>query len=92
MTQATITLHLPAYRERALQLQSDRHEAVPAYDQQIADYVRFLDEEAGKAGYVLATDEADGGGAYSIDAPSHDAKKAAHDWLDTQPDIWNWMP
>jgi hypothetical protein len=92
MAKATITLHLPAYRERALLLQSDPREAEPAYDDNIGDYLRYLQAEATKAGYALGTDESDLGPAYSIDAASHDDKKAAHDWLDTLPDIWNWIP
>lgn len=92
MAHATITLHLPAYRQRALMLQSDPREAEPAYDSNIGDYLRYLQSEAAAAGYTLTTDESDAGPAYSITAPSHDEKVAAHDWLDTLPDIWNWIP
>lgn len=91
MSKATITLHLPAYRARALQLQADPREAEPAYDENIEGYLQFLAQEAAKAGLVLATDHGELS-AYSIHAADHDAKRAAHDWLDTQPDIWNWMP
>jgi hypothetical protein len=92
MATATITIHLPAYRQRALRLQSDPHEAEPVYDGNIGDYIRYLKDEATKAGYTLVTDESDQGHAYSMEAGDHDAKKAAHDWLDTLPDIWNWIP
>jgi hypothetical protein len=92
MAKATITIHQPAYRDRALQLQSDPREAAPAYDASIGDYLHYLKEHAEPAGYALRADEADLGSAYSIDAADHDSKKAAHDWLDTLPDIWNWIP
>ncbi len=91
MTDVTITLHLRAYRERALMLQPERREAELAYDANIHDYVKYLSDEAAKPGYVLTTDHGTSA-AYSIQAPTHDAKKAAHDWLDTLPDIWNWIP
>lgn len=91
MSKATITLHLAGYRARALKLQSDPREAEPAYDDNIEGYLQFLKQEAAKAGYALTTDHGELS-AYSIQAADHDAKRAAHDWLDTQPDIWNWMP
>ncbi|WP_295683517.1 hypothetical protein [uncultured Nevskia sp.] len=91
MTDVTITLHLNAYRERALSLQPERREAEEAYDANYRDYVNYLTDEAAKAGYALSTDHGDST-AYSIHAPSHDTKQAAHDWLATLPDIWNWIP
>ncbi len=87
----TITLHLRAYRERALMLQPERREAEAAYNANIRDYLRYLSEEATKVGYTLSTDHGDSS-EYSIHAPSHDVKQAAHDWLATLPDIWNWIP
>lgn len=87
----TITLHLRAYRERALMLQPERREAETAYDANIRDYLHYLTDEAAKVGYTLTTDHGDSI-EYSIHAPSHDEKQAAHDWLATLPDIWNWIP
>ncbi len=92
MTQATIIIHLPGHRERALQLQTDLFEAEPAYDANIGAYLKFLKDEAAQAGYTLETDNSPLDAAYSIDAQDHDRKKAAHDWLATQPDLWNWIP
>ncbi len=91
MTQVTITIHQKAYRERALTLQPDRHEAEAAYDENIHGYLDFLKAEAEKAGYALDTDHG-ATATYSIHAPDHDAKIRAHDWLATLPDIWNWIP
>lgn len=88
---ATITLHLTAYRSRALMLQRERRDAEAAYDTHIRDYLRYVASEATKAGYVLETDHGEGS-AYSIHADSHDMKQRAHDWLATLPDIWNWIP
>lgn len=92
MAPATITLHLPAYRARALLLASEPREAEAAYDANVGGYLRYLAKEAQATGYAFKTDDSDYGPAYSIDAADHAAKTAAHDWLDTLPDIWNWMP
>lgn len=92
MAKTTITLHLPSYRERALQLQTDAREAAEAYDGNIGAYVEFLKGEATPAGFVVATDTRDDGPAFSITEADHEQKKAAHEWLETQPDLWNWIP
>lgn len=86
-----ITLHLPYHRERALLLQGEPG-AGPAYDAHIANYLRFLQAEAAKAGYHLDSDQSSIASVYSIAASSREAKAAAHHWLELQPDIWNWMP
>jgi len=91
MTDVTITVHLNAYRERALMLQPELREAEAAYDANIHAYIEYLNKEAASAGYALTTDHGDAA-AYSIHAPTDDAKTAAHDWLATLPDIWNWIP
>ncbi len=89
---ATITFHLPQHREVALTIEHHQRVAVEAYDDNISAYLRFLEGEARKVGYELNSTAADGASVYSIDAATHDLKIAAHDWLDTQPDIWNWIP
>ncbi|MBA4284772.1 MAG: hypothetical protein C0434_04495 [Xanthomonadaceae bacterium] len=89
--ETTITVHLTAYRSRALMLQTEHREAEAAYDASIRAYLRYLADEAAKAGYALSTDHGDGS-EYSIHAESHAARQRAHDWLATLPDIWNWMP
>jgi hypothetical protein len=91
MTDATITIHLPAYRERALKLQTEIRDAEEAYDANIHDYIKYLAEEAAKMDFRLETDHGSIA-AYSVHAPTHEAKKAARDWLNTLPDIWNWIP
>ena len=89
---ATITFHLPQHRETALKIENNKREAVEAYDANLSTYLRFLEAEADKNGYVLTSNTQEGPSVYSIDAANHDLKTAAHDWLDTQPDIWNWIP
>lgn len=89
---ATITFHLPQHRETALRIENNQRVAAQAYDDNISAYLRFLEDEAGKSGYLLTSDTQEGSSVYSIEAANHDLKTAAHDWLDTQPDIWNWIP
>jgi hypothetical protein len=89
---ATITLHLPGYRARSLKMQTDHREAELAYDRQIGAFVEFLQREGARAGIRVDTDQRDHDAVFTIDAADRDRKKAAHDWLDQQPDIWNWMP
>jgi hypothetical protein len=91
MARATITIHLPSHRSRALQIEQNTAEAVDAYDANIGGYLKFLKDEAAKQDYAIKTDTSDLAAVYAIDA-DHESKKAAHDWLDTQPDLWNWIP
>lgn len=91
MPTATITIHLPSHRSRALQIEQNTPEAIEAYDANIGDYIQFLKDEAAKQGYAIKADTSDLDAVYAIDS-DHAGKKAAHDWLDTQPDIWNWIP
>lgn len=92
MPRAIITVHLPAHRRTALRIERDSAEAAAVYDGQIAAYLGFLRAEAARAGFGLETDERDWGPIFSIDENAHADKKAAHDWLNTQPDFWNWIP
>lgn len=92
MTQATIVIHLPAHRQKALQIERDTRDAREAYDRHIGAYIDFLRTGADAAGYALTTDGRSDVAAYSIAEDDHRSKQAAHDWLATQPDIWNWMP
>lgn len=92
MGKTRITVHLPAHRRAALHIERDTSDAAQAYDQYIGEYLQFLRDEAERAGYALGSDHQDNGGIFTIDEIDHAGKKAAHDWLHTQPDIWNWIP
>lgn len=92
MANANIIIHLPSHRRTALKIESETREAQDAYDSNIGDYVRFLQAEADKAGFVVSTDQSDVDAVFSIEESDHAQKKAAHDWLETQPDLWNWIP
>lgn len=92
MATTRIALHLPAHRERALQIEGSSREAERAYDANIGGYIAFLREQARGAGFDLDADQRVAAAVFSIDETSHAQKKAAHDWLEQQPDIWNWMP
>lgn len=88
----TIVVHLPAHRATVLKLQPQEADAAAAYDQNIGGYIQFLKHEAQRAGHALIADQQDFGPVFSIDESSHANKLAAHTWLESQPDIWNWMP
>ncbi len=92
MPRTTIKIHLPAYRRRALELQTDAREAADAYDVNIGRYIEYLKVAAAAAGLEVTTDTHDDGPTYAIEEEDHARKKAAHDWLETIPDIWNWIP
>lgn len=92
MSHATITIHLPSHRRISLKSEGDTREAAEAYDSNIGAYIHFLQAEAQKAKHSLNTDEQDAEHAYSISATDHGTKITAHDWLDEQPDLWNWIP
>jgi hypothetical protein len=92
MPRTLITIHLPSHRRATLKIERDTAEAAQAYDAQIAAYLAFLRSEGEKAGFGVDADERDWGPVFSIAETDHDGKKAAHDWLDTQPDFWNWIP
>lgn len=91
MEEPQIRLHLPAHRRRTLQLQTDQPAAEAAYDRHIGAYVRYLREEAVAAGYTLEADSQDAPEAFS-DPHGREGTGAAHDWLHTLPDLWNWIP
>ncbi|NGY04714.1 hypothetical protein [Solimonas terrae] len=92
MPQTIITVHLPSHRRTTLKIEHDSAEASQAYDAQIGGYLAFLRTEGRKAGFSVESDERDWGPIFSIAETDHAAKKAAHDWLNTQPDFWNWIP
>lgn len=92
MPRAQIIIHLPSHRRTTLQIERDTREAAETYDGQIGAYLEFLKQEARGVGFEVETDERDWGPIFTIDEVDHDAKKAAHDWLNTQPDFWNWLP
>lgn len=86
-----ILIHRPAHRRLAL-TGRDPLEAVAAYDRCIGAYLKFLGEEAAKVGYELRQDQHDEEPFFRIDAASRAQQRAIQAWLQSQPDIWNWMP
>lgn len=92
MTSTTITIHLGSHRRKSLKTEGETPEAVQAYDHNIGDYIHFLKDLASGHGIELKTDQQELDNTYSINAGSHEAKIAAHDWLHDQPDLWNWIP
>ena len=89
---ATIVINLPAHRRRALELVNEGLVAEQAYDKSIGGYIDFLRQQADDVGYIVQTSQDDQQAVFRLDETSHQDKKAAHDWLESLPDIWNWMP
>lgn len=92
MLHTVITLHAPEHRRRSLTAERDTREAREAYDRNVGAYFEFLRREAVGQGWQLRIDQQDLNALITIDEVDHHQKKAAHAWLITQPDIWNWMP
>lgn len=86
-----ITIHLSVHRHRALSLQTDHAEAEAAYDRHIPGYLDYLREEATAAGFGLVSSPQDGDEAFVYHGTESE-RKAAHEWLHTLPDLWNWIP
>ncbi|HEY9547063.1 MAG TPA: hypothetical protein VIR56_13720 [Solimonas sp.] len=92
MPRTIITIHLPSHRRTTLKTENDSAEAGHAYDAQISGYLAFLRSEGERAGFTVESDDRDWGPIFSIAETDHVDKKAAHDWLNTQADFWNWIP
>lgn len=92
MPRTMITIHLPSHRRTTLKIEQQTAEAEQVYDKQISGYVAFLRSEGERAGFAVESDDRDWGPIFSITETDHSDKKAAHDWLNTQPDFWNWIP
>lgn len=88
---AQITIHLSAHRHRSLTLQTEKREAEVAYDRHIAAYLDYLREEAAAAGYGLLISKGQSEEAITYQGSATE-REAAHDWLHTLPDFWNWIP
>lgn len=91
MSGSIITLHLPVYRARTLALETDRAMAEEYYDKRIHEYIRFLQTQAEIVGVRIVSDQRDDGPPFSIEAVDTE-RQSIHDWLETQPDFWNWIP
>ena len=89
---ATIVIHLPSHRRVSLRSEENTREAEAEYDGNIGAYIEFLQAEAEKAGFIVTTDQRDVEPPFSIDELNHDDKIAAHEWLRSMPDLWNWVP
>lgn len=87
-----ITVHRNQHRERSLAVQDPGREAEDVYDANITQYFQFLHEQAAQHGYRFVIDAQ--GGAHDAFSYSgnREQRQAAHDWLHTQPDFWNWLP
>lgn len=94
MKLATIRIHLHNHRQRALQIEGSDRDAPSVYDANIAAYLQFLKDQAQPLGFAIVSDGANSanGAIFEIIEADHASKKAAHDWLESQPDIWNWIP
>jgi hypothetical protein len=92
MDRAIITVHLPTHRRASLEAYGESPRQVgEVYDQHIGRYVEFLRQKAREEGFRIETDNKDLDPVYSIEERDREQKKAAHDWLRGQPDLWEWI-
>lgn len=92
MDRATITIHLPTHRRESLKAYGESPRQVgEVYDGHIGRYMEFVREQARAQGFAVRTDNKEIDPIYTIDETSHDDKKAAHEWLQGLPDLWEWI-
>ena len=90
MDRAIITIHLPTHRRDSLERYGagDVVTVSQAYDRHIGDYVDFLKRQGRRDGFRVETDQHDLDPVFTIDERDHAQKKAAHDWIERLPDVW----
>lgn len=92
MTRATITIHLPTHKRESLKAYGDNWRAIDeAYEGNIGHYVDFLRRQGRELGFQVRTDQKDVDPVFTIDERDRQQKKAAHDWLERVPDLWEWI-
>lgn len=92
MTRAIVTVHLPTHRRHSLETYGeDARRVGEVYDENVGEYMRFLGRLARECGFDLRTDNKAVDPVFTIDERDHEAKKAAHRWLETVPDLWEWL-
>ena len=87
-----VTIHKPEHRRRSLAIERNTADAIDAYDHNVGAYFDFLGVQAGKQGFELRFDAAGGTIPFTIDETDHEQKKSAHAWMESQPNIWDWIP
>lgn len=92
MSRAIITVHRPTHRRHSLATYGEDSRRVgETYDANIGEYLRFLARLGRECEFELRTDSMDVDPAFTIDEHDRDGKKAAHRWLETIPDLWEWL-
>ena len=92
MDRATITIHLPTHRRRTIQSYGESWRLLDeVYDGNIGHYVDFLRRQGRERGFSVRTDQRDVDPVYTIDERDRAQKKAAKEWLDGLPDLWEWI-
>ena len=92
MHRATITIHLPTHRREAIRSYGESWRMLDAvYDGHIGHYVEFLRRQGRELGFEVRTDKRDLEPIYTIDERSREEKKAAREWLEKVPDLWEWL-
>jgi len=92
MDRATITIHLPTHRRASLKAYGESWRMLDeVYDGHISHYVDFLRRQGRDRGFRVRTDQRDVAPVYSIEERDRKEKKAAHEWLEEVPDLWEWL-
>lgn len=92
MNRATITIHLPTHRRESLKAYGESWRMLDeVYDGNIGHYVDFLRRQGRERGFKVRTDQKDVDPVFTIDERDRQQKKAAHEWLEGLPDLWEWI-
>ena len=92
MSRATITFHLPTHRRESIRAYGESWRMLDeVYDARIGHYMEFLRRQGRERGFDVRTDRNDVKPVYTIEERDHAQKKAAHEWLQGVPDLWEWL-
>lgn len=61
------------------------------YDGNIGHYLEFLRRQGRERGFQVRTDQRDVDPVFTIEERDRQQKKAAHEWLEGLPDLWEWI-
>jgi hypothetical protein len=92
MNRATITIHLPTHKRESLKAYGDSWRLIDeVYDANVGHYVDFLRRQGRERGFRVRTDQKDVDPVFTIEERDRQQKKAAHEWLEGLPDLWEWI-
>lgn len=92
MDKAIITIHIPSHRRASLKAYGESWRMLDqVYDTHVGHYMDFLRRQGRDRGFKVRTDNKDVDPVFTIDERGRPEKKAAHQWLEEVPDLWEWL-